>query len=125
MIRHIAVLLALGLATLAAATTASAGPRTLHAAKTCSLSGYEQRHLGPSYVTSLKVSHTGCTTGKAVVRAYYSCRIHNGGKRGRCNHTVLGYSCSERRSGIKVQFDATVNCYRGIRHVLHTYTQNT
>ena len=124
MLRSFAVLMVLGTSALAAATAAGSAP-SAHAAKTCSLTVREQRHLGPSYVTSLRVSHTGCSTGKAVVKAYYTCRIDNGGKRGHCDHKVLGYKCSERRSGIRVQFDATVNCWRGSRHVLHTYTQNT
>lgn len=123
--RSTAAFAALSLVAVAAAASASGSAHTLHAATTCHLTSREQRHLGPSYVTSLSVTNTGCTTGKDVVKAYYECRIHNGGKRGHCNHTVLGYSCSERRSGIKIQFDATVNCYRGKRHVLHTYVQNT
>ena len=49
---------------------AVAGSPQVHAAGTCHLSTYEQRHLGATYVTSLRVRNTSCRTGKKVVRAF-------------------------------------------------------
>lgn len=95
------------------------------AATKCSFKGLEQEHMGPSYVTSLAVSGVNCNFGKALVRAYYRCRVRSGGVRGYCHSPVYGFRCGERRSGIKIQFDARVTCVRGARRVTHTYTQNT
>ena len=101
---------------------AVAGSPQVRAARTCHLSTYEQRHLGATYVTSLRVRNTSCRTGKKVVRAFNACR---GSARGRCHHRVLGYSCRESRSGISVQFNSKVACKNGGRRVNFTYTQNT
>jgi len=117
-----------GVASLLAIASVSPAARTrplAHTATSCPLSVSEQRHLGPSYVTSLSVRGTSCSSGKHLVRAYYSCRVHSGGARGTCHRTVLGYHCHETRSGISVQFDARVSCVNGSRRVNHTYTQNT
>jgi hypothetical protein len=92
--------------------------------KTCKL-GSQARTLGPSYVTSLKVSGTTCLSAKRLVRAYYRCRVANGGLDGRCRSTVRGYTCTEKRTGISIQFDGTVTCRKGSARVVHTYTQNT
>jgi hypothetical protein len=102
-----------------------AGAAQVHAARSCHLSTYEQRHMGASYVTSLHVIKTSCSTGKAVVRAYNKCRHRSGGARGHCHHKVKHYSCSEHRAGISTQFDASVTCKRGARRVKFTYTENT
>lgn len=92
--------------------------------RTCDVTRDAQR-LGPSYVTSLKVRGTACTTGVQLVRAYYRCRVRAGGVRGKCHSRVLHYVCHERRQGISIQFDATVTCTRGTsRRIVHTYTQN-
>ena len=93
-------------------------------ARTCNIASV-QRKLGPTYVTSLQVSHVSCRRGKAVVRAYYRCRKANGGAEGRCHRRVLRYSCTEKRSSIRTQFSAKVTCRRGSRRVVHTYTQFT
>jgi hypothetical protein len=81
--------------------------------------------MGASYVTSLHVTKTSCSTGKAVVRAFNACRHHSGGAAGHCHHKVKHYSCSEHRAGISVQYDSSVTCKRGARRVKFTYTQNT
>jgi hypothetical protein len=117
-------LLTVGAALAAAMPALSAADAEVHAAKSCSIKGQE-RSLGPSYVTSMSVSRTSCATGKSVVKAYHSCRFANGGKRGRCTRKVMGYACSEKRSGIKVQFNAKVTCKKGRARVNHSYTQNT
>jgi hypothetical protein len=84
------------------------------------------RGLGPTYVTRLSVSGTSCRTGTRVVRAYYECRVDNGGRKGRCTSKVRGFSCSEQRGpSIPTQFDAKVTCRDGGRRVEHSYTQFT
>jgi hypothetical protein len=92
----------------------------------CNLTTREQRHLGASYVTSLRVSHTTCTHGKRVVKAFNNCRHQNGGPGGHCNHRVLHYRCKENRYDVLkgVQYDSRVTCTRGAKVVKFTYTQN-
>jgi hypothetical protein len=120
----VAVLVA-AFALAAAASSAGARQVAAHAASTrCSLRGAYTK-LGPSYVTSLRVDHTSCHFGKRLVRDYDKCRRRSGGARGRCHSKVLGYRCTERRTGISVQFDAKVTCARGDRRVRFTYVQNT
>jgi len=102
---------------------ASGGPEAV-ASKSCSLAG-KTRSLGPTYTTSLSVRKTSCLNGRKLVKAYYNCRVDNGGKKGRCGG-VSGYSCSETRFNvIKTQFDARVSCKKGSKRVKHTYTQFT
>ena len=114
---------AAALAQLPAAASSAPGAQ---AAATCHLSNHDQRGgLGPSYVTSLSVSGTSCSTGIALVKAYYRCRVRSGGPKGRCHSTVLGFHCSEQRTGISVQFDGKVSCASGSRRVYHTYVQDT
>jgi hypothetical protein len=109
---------------LALATAAGASSPEVHAAKSCHLSPFEQRHLGASYVTSLSVRHTSCSNGKAVVRAYHKCRRAHGWK-GKCGHRVKGYSCKRQiLDSSAVQYDARVTCRNGVKRVVHTYTQN-
>jgi hypothetical protein len=80
-----------------------------HAARTCGVGS--GRGYGYSYLTSLSVHNTTCSTGRYVAR-------HHG--------HVSGWSCSRKvldRS--PVQYDARVTCKRGSRTVQWTYTQNT
>jgi hypothetical protein len=115
-------LVVLALAT--AGGAAGASSTQVHAARNCSLSAGEQRHLGASYVTSLSVKKTSCSNGKAVVRAYHKCRRAHGWK-GKCGHKVRGYSCSRKiQLSSPFQYDAKVTCRRGGKRVVHTYTQN-
>ena len=103
---------------------AAAGPQAV-AAGACNISG-KQLHEGPTYLTSLRVSGgANCGTGLNVVRAYYRCRVHSGGLKGYCHSQVLGFGCSEKRTGISIQFDSSVTCSKGRQRVYHTYTQNT
>jgi hypothetical protein len=102
---------------------AAAGSPEAQAAGACNISGQE-RNLGASYVTSLRVRHTSCRTGKSVVRAYQKCR-RAGGWRGKCGHSVNGFGCSRRiLDSSSVQYDAKVTCRNGAKRVVHTYTQN-
>jgi len=94
------------------------------ASKSCSLSG-KTRSLGPTYTTSLSVKRVKCSKGESLVRAYYNCRLDNGGRKARCGG-VSGYSCSERRYDvIPTQFSATATCKKGRKKVVHKYTQFT
>jgi hypothetical protein len=122
---RVSALLALAVLALGTAATAVASTPRVHAAKSCSLSSYEQRHLGASYVTQLSVKGTSCASGKSLVRAFNACRHSSGGARGHCNRRVNGYRCSESRSGIKVQYDSRTACVNGSRKVNFRYTQNT
>jgi hypothetical protein len=121
--------LAAALAALALSALAGAGAQAspvATASKTCSLSTQEQRHLGASYVTSLKVVGTTCSKGKTVVEDFHACRKDNGGKNGKCTSKVDGYSCEEHRYDAvpDVQYNSRVKCERGDKVVRHTYTQN-
>jgi hypothetical protein len=107
-----------------AAGSASSHPGA-SASATCNISGKE-RHLGPTYVTSLRVKGVGCRTGERVVKGYYKCRVKSGGRRGRCHSKVSGFRCREKRiQAIKTEFDARVTCKRGRSRVWHNYTQFT
>jgi hypothetical protein len=123
--RASALIAALALVTaLAATSTVSAAGPTAQASKHCSTGS--GRGLGPTYAFKLSVSHTSCRNGRSLIRAYNSCRHHNGGARGHCGR-VLGYRCSEHRFNQlpRISFDARVRCSkRGGRRINHTYTQN-
>lgn len=106
-----------------AGAQAAGGPEAV-ASKSCSLAG-KTRSLGPTYTTALSVRRVSCRKGRALVKAYYSCRVENGGRKGRCGG-VSGYSCSERRyDAIPTQFSATATCKKGRKKVVHKYTQFT
>ena len=121
----VAVVLALLLSTAALTATAAAGDGpTATAAAKCSLAG-KDRDLGPTYVTSLSTTGVSCAKGASVVRSYYRCRVHNGGRKGRCTSRVQGFRCTETRESIPTQFDAKVRCRKGDQRVNHNYTQFT
>ena len=106
------------------AADSSSASTTATAAAKCSLAG-KDRKLGPTYVTSLSTTGVSCATGESVVKAYYRCRVRNGGKKGRCTSRVQGFSCTETRESIPTQFDAKVRCRKGDDRVNHNYTQFT
>lgn len=110
---------------LLAAPSSPAAGATAGGLRACALGAQESRHLGPTYVTSLKVRDRTCSFGRQLVRAYYKCRVAHGGVAGRCPSKVLGFACRETRQGITIQFDGVVTCTRGAARVKHTYTQNT
>jgi hypothetical protein len=120
--KTVAVLGAVGLLAGVPAASVGSGP-TATAATKCSLSS-KPRAYGPTYVTSLRVSGTSCRNGRKLVRGYYNCRIHNGGRKGRCSG-VYGYHCHESRTSSAVQFDALAKCSKSGRRIDHRYTQNT
>ncbi len=97
---------------------------TAASAASCSVRGQE-RKFGPTYVTKITVTSVSCTSAKRLVRAYYRCRVANGGKDGRCRR-VSGYTCSERRTNvISTSYDSRVTCRNGSRRVVHDYQQFT
>jgi hypothetical protein len=95
-------------------------PGPARAATTCRAGKYP----GSGYFTSLKVTHTSCSTGRKLEVAYYHCRLRHGVK-GRCTSRVMGYRCKEVRNSIPTEIDARVTCTSGSRKIVHTYQQNT
>jgi hypothetical protein len=122
-----------GLATVLAALAVALTALTAHAAPfshaarararttTCDLSGIADR-LGPTSVTSLKVTHVRCGRAIPVVRAFHSCRLANGPS-GRCVRLVRGYACGEIRSNGPTQFSATATCRKDRASIVQRYTQ--
>jgi hypothetical protein len=95
------------------------------AARGCAIPHHGE-HLGPTYLTSLSVSGTGCSTGLAVVSAYHKCQVRHGGVRARCTSSVEGFHCSEKRGpSIPTEFFSSVSCTRGSKRVAYKYTQFT
>jgi hypothetical protein len=119
-------MLAFALTTALTASTAGAAPahdaraRTVRPT-TCDISQVADR-LGPTSVTSLKVTHLRCGRGISVVRAFHACRLANGPS-GRCVRLVKGYACGEIRTNSPTQFSSTVTCRKDRATVVHRYTQ--
>jgi hypothetical protein len=115
------------LAGLIASSAAADGPRASASATACTLSTNDQRHLGASYVTSLKVENTTCAKGKGVTLAFNKCRTAGGKPQGLCSRKVGNYTCTEKRydSVPGVQYSSKVTCTWGTKKVFSTYTQNT
>lgn len=115
-------LLVAALVVLAALALALSGGRTpVASAASCSYSAKEGRALGPSYVTSIQVTRTSCSTGKKIVKAFHSCRRT---ATGRCSRKVSRYTCSEKRGKtFQGQFSSKVTCKRGSARVVHTYSE--
>ena len=111
----------------AATGSAPASGPVAQASKACHLTVKQQRHMGASYVTSLKVKGTSCAKGKSVTLAFNKCRTAGGKPQGKCNHKVGHYTCTERRYDAvpSVQYSSKVTCVWGQKRVLSTYTQNT
>jgi hypothetical protein len=110
-----------------ATAAALAVPASSGAASTCKLSLSQARHMGPTYVTLLKVSGTSCTNGIKVTKAYQSCRLKHG-KQGRCTTKVRGYSCTDKRPAserIPTQYTGHVTCKKGSARISHDYQQDT
>ncbi|MGV1050429.1 MAG: hypothetical protein ACOYD4_18100 [Solirubrobacterales bacterium] len=110
------------------AAGASAGaPRASASATNCTLSTKDQRNLGASYVTSLKVEGTTCAKGKGLTLAFNDCRTSGGKPQGACTRKVGHYTCTEKRYDAVpgVQYSSKVTCTWGAKKVLSTYTQNT
>jgi hypothetical protein len=115
------------LAGLIASGSSAAAATATASATSCTLSTQDQRHLGASYVTSLKVEGTTCAKGKGVTLAFNNCRTAGGKPQGVCDRKVGHYSCTEKRYDAVpgVQYSSKVTCTWGAKKVLSTYTQNT
>jgi hypothetical protein len=125
LLRPIRCLAPLVVAASCSAILATAGPSG--AASTCKLSIATARHMGPTYVTGLKVSGTTCANAIKVTKAFHSCRLKTGVK-GRCTTKVMGYSCTDKRPAAlqsALSFDGDVTCKRGAARVVHHYQQDT
>ena len=120
----LAALLALLAIPAASPARVSGGPQA-HAARSCHLSPYAQRHLGTTYVLKVGVRGATCRGAKKLVKAYHACRHAHGGADGRCS-SVSGYHCGEHRyNKSPFSFDANATCKRGsYKKVTQTYTQN-
>ena len=124
----IALASALFVALICSSAAAAAGTLQASASATsCQLSTKDQRNLGASYVTSLKVEGTTCAKGKGVTLAFNQCRTAGGKPQGLCGRKVGNYTCSEKRydSVPGVQYSSKVTCTWGAKKVFSTYTQNT
>jgi len=115
------------LAGLVASSATASGPQATASATNCQLSTKEQRSLGASYVTSVKVSGTTCAKGKGVTLAFNQCRTAGGKPQGKCTRKVGNYTCAEKRYDAVpgVQYSSRVTCTWGQKKVFSTYTQNT
>lgn len=115
------------LAGLIASSATAGSPQATASATNCQLSTKEQRSLGASYVTSLKVSGTTCAKGKGVTLAFNKCRTAGGKPQGKCTRKVGNYTCTEKRYDAVpgVQYSSKVTCTWGSKKVFSTYTQNT
>lgn len=115
------------LAGLVASSALAASPQATASATDCTLTTKEQRGLGASYVTSLKVSGTTCAKGKGVTLAFNKCRTAGGKPQGKCTRKVGSYTCAEKRYDAVpgVQYSSKVTCTWGQKKIFSTYTQNT
>lgn len=105
----------------ALAVVALAGAGTA-AAASCNV---RNAYPGDGYFTSMRVSGVSCSTGKSVAREHYRKRVGRGGKDGRYNGKVKGYSCRESsRNKISTELNARVTCKRGGKRIVFTYQQN-
>jgi hypothetical protein len=107
---------------LAAASLASASPAGKP--QSCSITKVAHK-LGPTTVSSLRVTNVTCATGIAVVKAFHKCRMAHG-KTGRCVKLVSGgYACIEQRQNAPTQIIGAVTCKKkGGLAVSHRYTQD-
>lgn len=119
--------IAIGSALVAALVVSGAASAQRAGVTPCHLTAHEQRSLGASYVTSLKVKNTTCAKGKAVTLAFNKCRTAGGKPQGKCDRKVGQYTCTEHRYDAvpHVQYSSKVTCVAGGKRVLSTYTQNT
>ena len=102
-------------------------PQATASATSCTLTSKEQRNLGASYVTSVKVQGASCAAGKELTLAFNKCRTSGGKPQGKCNRKVGNYTCSEKRYDAVpgVQYSSKVTCAWGQKRIYSTYTQNT
>jgi hypothetical protein len=103
------VVLLVSSGTLLIATGALAHSPRAAAAGSCNVGA--GKGYGYTYLTSLKVTNTSCTTGQTVAK-------HHG--------RVTGWKCSTARLATSpVQYESRVTCKAGSRQVVWTFSQNT
>jgi hypothetical protein len=108
-----------------AVPVASGSAPVAHAAGYCGIPHHGQ-HLGPTYLTSLSVSSTSCSTGLSVVREYHACQLKHGGVKGKCSSAVDGFRCTEKRGpSIPTEFFSSVACQNRSARVNYKYSQFT
>jgi hypothetical protein len=89
------------------ASVAFAHAPAAHAAASCGGTG---RNVdGYTYLSSLTVSHTSCSTGRNVVK-------HHG--------HLSGWHCSKKTQTSSIQVQGRETCKSGRKSVVWTYTQN-
>ncbi len=89
------------------------------------MSTSEQRHLGASYVYTLKVRNLSCDRARSSSSSTNECRHANGGADGKCN-SVKGYSCEEKiLDSSPQQFSAKATCKKGSKKFKQTFAENT
>lgn len=113
----LALIAALAVVALAGAGTASAA--------TCNVRPSD--YPGDGYFTSLRVTGVSCSTGKSVAREHYRKRVRRGGRDGKYNGPVKGFSCREsnrRKTTRPRELNARVTCRRGGKRIVFTYQQN-
>jgi hypothetical protein len=116
---------ALALTAIAAIPAGASRAKAGTAKSACALSASEQRHLGASYVYTLKVTNLSCEKGMRLVLKYHQCRHDNGGADGHCN-SVKGYSCNEKiLDSSPAQFSAKAKCEKGSKAFKQTFAENT
>jgi hypothetical protein len=92
-------------------------------AKSCSVKPSD--YPGDGYFTSLSVSGTSCSNGKSVAREHYRKRVNRGGRDGKFNGSVKGWSCRESsRNKSRNELNARVTCRRSGNRITFTYQQN-
>lgn len=117
--------LLLAILILAALPAAGSARTVAKTASSCSIP-HKGEHLGPTYLTSLTVTKTSCSTGLTVVREYHNCQLKHGGVKAKCTSKIAGFSCQEKRGpAISTEFFSSVTCQSSSRRVSYKYTQFT
>ena len=113
----------LPLALIAALAVVAAFGAGTASAKSCNVRTSD--YPGDGYFTSLSVRGVSCSTGKSVAREHYRKRVRRGGKDGKYNGSVKGWSCRESsRSKTSTELNARVTCRRSGNRITFTYQQN-
>jgi hypothetical protein len=113
---------ALLLALLAALVRPAAGSaRSAAKPQSCNIASVAHA-LGPTTVSSLRVTNVACPKGIAIVKAFHKCRTSHG-KAGHCVQLVQGYACQEQRHNFPTEIEGSVVCKKGTAVVSHKYVQ--
>jgi hypothetical protein len=117
-----AVFATVAIAAIPAGASTKTAPAKLSA---CPLTNHEIKHLGASYVYTLKVANLSCDKAKGLVKEFHACRHDHGGADGTCN-SFSGYSCKEKVTDeAPTQFSAKATCRKGSKKFKQTFGENT